>query len=113
MAIREFQLERYFARWEFTAPHLLSASDCETMSVGELLAMADMPLSTLADLRLGYTESQGDPALRTTIADFYSHITPDDVLYQCARGGDLSNYGGPASPRRPGRGANPLLPIAL
>jgi aspartate/methionine/tyrosine aminotransferase len=80
MAIREFQLERYFARWEFTAPYLLSASDCETMSVGELLDMAGVPLSALADLRLGYTESQGDPALRATIARFHSRITANDVV---------------------------------
>ncbi len=80
MAMREFQLERYFARWEFTAPYLLSASDCETMSVGELLSLADVPLSALTDLRLGYTQSQGDPGLRSTIAGFYSHVTPDDVV---------------------------------
>jgi aspartate/methionine/tyrosine aminotransferase len=80
MTIREFQLERYFARWEFTAPYLLSASDCETVSVGELLNMAHVPLSELANLRLGYTESQGDPGLRTAIAGFYSRATPDDVL---------------------------------
>jgi aspartate/methionine/tyrosine aminotransferase len=80
MAIREFQLERYFARWEFTAPYLLSASDCETMSVGELLDVAGVSLSALADLRLGYTESQGDPALRAAIAHFHSRITADDVV---------------------------------
>jgi hypothetical protein len=27
MPIREFKRERYFARWEFSAPYLLSASD--------------------------------------------------------------------------------------
>jgi hypothetical protein len=64
VTIREFQLERYFARWEFTAPYLLSASDCETVSVGELLNLANVPLSELGDLRLGYTESQGDPPMR-------------------------------------------------
>lgn len=80
MSIREFQLERYFARWEFTAPYLLSASDCETVSVGELLDMANVSLTDLADLRLGYTESQGDPELRTTIAGLYSRVTPDDVV---------------------------------
>jgi aspartate/methionine/tyrosine aminotransferase len=80
VTIREFQLERYFARWEFTARYLLSASDCETVSVSELLNLADVPLSGLGDLRLGYTESQGDPGLRTTIADFYSRVTPDDVV---------------------------------
>jgi aspartate/methionine/tyrosine aminotransferase len=80
MTVREFQLERYFARWEFNAPYLLSASDCETLSVGELLELAGVPLSKLADLRLGYTESQGDPSLRATIAGFYSHITPEGVV---------------------------------
>jgi aspartate/methionine/tyrosine aminotransferase len=80
LTIREFQLERYFARWEFTAPYLLSASDCETLSAGELLNLANVPLTELADLRLGYTESQGDPELRTTIAGFYSRVTPNDVV---------------------------------
>jgi aspartate/methionine/tyrosine aminotransferase len=78
--IREFQLERYFARWEFTAPYLLSASDCETMSIGQLLDLADEPLSALSALRLGYTESQGDPALRAVIADFYANIGAENVV---------------------------------
>ena len=80
MTIRAFQLERYFARWEFAAPYLLSASDCETMSVGELLDLAGVPLSALAELRLGYTESQGDPVLRATIARFHTRITADDIV---------------------------------
>jgi aspartate/methionine/tyrosine aminotransferase len=80
MTIREFKLERYFARWEFSAPYLLSASDCETMTIGELLELADMPLSALAELRLGYTESQGDPALRAAIARFYPTLAADHIL---------------------------------
>ncbi len=80
MSIREFQLERYFAQWEFEVPYLLSASDCETMSIGELLAMAGVRLETLAELRLGYTESQGDPALRERIANFYPGLTADQVI---------------------------------
>ncbi len=80
MTIREFKLERYFARWEFNAPYLLSASDCETMSIGELLDLAGMSWSTLANVRLGYTESQGDPTLRATIAQFYSTLTAENIL---------------------------------
>jgi aspartate/methionine/tyrosine aminotransferase len=78
--IREFQLERYFARWEFEAPYLLSASDCETMSIGELLELAGEGPASLATLRLGYTESQGDPALRETIASRHTVVTADDIL---------------------------------
>ncbi len=48
--------------------------------MGELLNLANVPLTELADLRLVYTESQGDPELRTTIAGFYSRVTPDDVV---------------------------------
>jgi aspartate/methionine/tyrosine aminotransferase len=80
MPIREFQLERYFARWEFNAPYLLSASDCETLAIGELLELAGRPMSDLAALRLGYTESQGDPALRAAIAGFYPGLTSDHIL---------------------------------
>jgi aspartate/methionine/tyrosine aminotransferase len=80
MSIREFQLERYFAEWEFEAPYLLSASDCETMSIGELLDLVEIPLAELAALRLGYTESQGDPALREVVARFHSDISGDNVV---------------------------------
>lgn len=80
MPIREFQLERYFARWEFNAPYLLSASDCETMAIGELLELAGRSVSDLAALRLGYTESQGDPALREAITRFYPGLSPDHIL---------------------------------
>ncbi len=80
MTIREFQLERYFARWEFKAPYLLSASDCETMSIGELLELAGEGTTSLAALRLGYTESQGDPMLRETIAAFHTEVSSEDIL---------------------------------
>jgi aspartate/methionine/tyrosine aminotransferase len=80
MTIGEFRLERWFAAWEFSARHLLSASDCETMTVGELFELAGVSLSELTDLRLGYTHSQGDPALRAVIARFYSNLGADDIL---------------------------------
>ena len=80
MSIRPFQLERFFAEWEFKAPYLLSASDCETMSIGELLALTGTPASAVTDLRLNYTESQGDPVLRETIARFYPGLTADNIL---------------------------------
>ena len=53
MEIADFELERYFARWEFAAAHLLCASDPEPVPMGELLAMADPQTERLwADLRL-------------------------------------------------------------
>ena len=69
MRIAPFETEEFFARWEFRAPYLLSASDCETLSVGELLSLAGRDFSELGEVRLGYTESQGDPELRAAIAE--------------------------------------------
>ena len=79
--IAEFALERYFARWEFTAEHLLCASDVEGYPMTEVLALADPEMRSLWDgLRLGYTESTGHPLLRAEIAALYDSVEPDDVL---------------------------------
>jgi aspartate/methionine/tyrosine aminotransferase len=81
MAIAPFKLERYFASYEFSAPYLLSCSDCEALSLSELLALGDeSSLNLWHNLKLGYTESQGHPVLREEIARLYSNIQPADVL---------------------------------
>jgi len=78
--LRDFALERFFARWEFTAPHMLSASDCEPLTIRELLDVAGQPADALLDLGLGYTEAPGSLYLRERIATFYPGLGPDDVL---------------------------------
>jgi aspartate/methionine/tyrosine aminotransferase len=81
MRIEPFQLERFFARHEFTARYLLSPSDCETLSLRELLALASREsLALWNELRFGYTESQGHPLLRAEIAQLYESITPAEVM---------------------------------
>jgi aspartate/methionine/tyrosine aminotransferase len=81
MRIPDFELERFFARHEFSAPHLLCASDVEGMPMTELLALADDETRALWDgLHLGYTESTGHPLLRAEIAALYGTIAPDEVL---------------------------------
>ncbi|HEX7597147.1 MAG TPA: aminotransferase class I/II-fold pyridoxal phosphate-dependent enzyme, partial [Polyangia bacterium] len=79
--MQPFKLERYFAEHEFSAPFLLSASDCESLSLQELLALADPEARRLWDgLSLGYTESPGHTRLRQAIAGLYTSAGPDDVL---------------------------------
>lgn len=81
MRIPDFQLERYFAQWEFTAPHLLCASDIEGYPLSDLLALADPECQYLWEtLTLGYTESAGLPLLRQAIAATYQNIEPDHIL---------------------------------
>lgn len=79
--ISSFKLERYFALYEFKAPYLLSASDCETLSLSELLALANPTSRGLwENLTLGYTESSGHPLLRKAIAGLYPGMSPEDIL---------------------------------
>lgn len=80
MEIAGFATERYFALYEFNTPHLLCASDCETVTTGELLRLAGLEPDFLLEQRLGYTESQGDPELRTAIAALYARVDPAEVV---------------------------------
>ncbi len=76
-----FALERYFARYEFSAPYLLSSSDCDGLPMREVLAMADDECRALwGDLALGYTESMGLPQLRAEIAGMYEGVSAADVI---------------------------------
>lgn len=77
----DFKLETYFSKWEFTARYHMCASDMESLSVKELLAMAgDEDRRLWDDLRLGYTETFGMPALRQAIANTYDKIDESELL---------------------------------
>ncbi len=80
MALAPFKLERYFARYEFKAAYLLCASDCESLSVAELLSFEPEASRQLQELWLGYTESQGSPELKAAIAELYERIDPQQIL---------------------------------
>ena len=79
--IADFELERFFARWEFAVRHVLCASDVEAWPMADVLALADDETATLwRNLRLGYTESTGHPLLRREIAALYESADADDIL---------------------------------
>jgi aspartate/methionine/tyrosine aminotransferase len=81
MKITPFAIERYFAKYEFTAQYLLSSSDCESFSLSEVLEMADSETKQLWNqLELGYTETLGHPILRQTIAEIYNGIHMEDII---------------------------------
>ena len=77
----DFRLEAHFARWEFKARHHLTASDAESISLRDLLDMAEPEDREAFDgLWLGYTETYGAPDLRSTIAATYATRTAEDIL---------------------------------
>jgi hypothetical protein len=58
----DFALEVYLGAREFSVRHHLTASDAQTMTVGELLALAGGDdRQGLADLDLGYRTTWGGP----------------------------------------------------
>lgn len=77
----DFRLETHFSRWEFKARHHMTASDAESISMRELLAMASPEEREAFDcLWLGYTETFGAHDLREAIAGTYLRQSPSDIL---------------------------------
>lgn len=80
MKIYPFQTEHFFAKYEFNTPYQLCNSDCETITVGELLQIAEVSMDEFQAVSLGYTESQGQPELRQQIANCYQNVHADEVI---------------------------------
>ena len=80
MNLSPFKLERFFAKYEFNTEYLLCSSDCEAMSVAELLVLEEEASQKFQEVWLGYTESQGSPSLRAEICKLYETIQPEDIL---------------------------------
>jgi len=81
MKINDFKLERYFAKHEFTAKYLLSSSDCDGYEMKYLLENASKDEMDLWEgIKLGYTESEGNPLLREAILQYYKIKTIENVV---------------------------------
>jgi len=77
----DFLLETHFSRWEFEARHHMTASDAETMTMSDLLALAGPEDREAWDrVSLGYTQTWGAPSLRETIASTYDTLSGADIL---------------------------------
>ena len=92
MKISPFKLERFFAQYEFNVPYLLCCSDCESLTVQELLELEPGAEEQLKHLWLGYAESTGHPELRREIAQLYEHISPEQVLVHAGAEEAIFNF---------------------
>ncbi len=80
MTIPPFKLERYYSLHEFTADYSICNSDCEAMTIKDLLALEQGASDKFQELWLGYTETQGQLSLRQDISSIYNNIKPEDML---------------------------------
>lgn len=81
MKIKDFAVERYFARYEFNAKYLLSSSDCDGYAMDYVLNLADEEEKLRwENLKLGYTETRGSLELRTAIKQHFQTIELDEII---------------------------------
>jgi len=81
MKINDFKLERYFDKHEFAAKYLLSSSDCDGYELKYLLANASkQELDLWEGIKLGYTESAGNPIFREAILQYYTLKSIENVI---------------------------------
>jgi aspartate/methionine/tyrosine aminotransferase len=81
MSLPDFRLETFFSRWEFKARWHMCASDVETMSLSDLLALAnDDDRAAFENLRLCYSETSGMPRLRHVIGETYDNMSAANVM---------------------------------
>lgn len=92
MNLPVFKLEEYLTRYEFNSPYLLCCSDAESLTMSEVLALANSAELALWDnLSLKYTEPHGAPILRATIATAqYQHMQAENIL--CFAGAEEGIY---------------------
>ena len=90
-ALPDFRLESHFSKWEFAARFNLTASDAETLSLAELLALASSEdRAGFEEMSLGYTQTFGAPDLRAAIASTYERRAAEDIL--CFAGAEEGLY---------------------
>ena len=84
MRIEDFAVEIWMNRWETRCRYNLAETCVDSITVGELLAMAGRTPADLAaelePMRLGYGAIEGSERLRRAIAALYDTVTPDRVL---------------------------------
>lgn len=90
MKLEQFSLERMQSTWENLVDVNLSESGVRPLTPRELLADDPAALDALLDQRLVYSQSNGTPELRATIAALYPGASIDHV--QVTNGGSEANF---------------------
>jgi aspartate/methionine/tyrosine aminotransferase len=84
MRIAEFGVEVWMNRWETRCRYNLAETCVDSVTIGELLALAGQDAaafaSEVAPIRMTYGAIEGSDRLRAAIAALYATVTPERVL---------------------------------
>jgi len=79
--MKDFALEVYFAKYEFSVKYNIGGSDTQTVTISDLIKLCnDSERNRWEKLSLGYTETLGASALREEIAKTYDNMKADNIL---------------------------------
>lgn len=78
--MRLFETEDYFSQYEFTKPYQLASSDCESITISELISLGGGATDEFLHMNLSYPEMPGSQKLRSEISRLYSSVSADQVL---------------------------------
>jgi aspartate/methionine/tyrosine aminotransferase len=79
MKLIPFEMERWQSTWEHSVEFNLSESGVEPLPLRELLR-DEASIDRFLDHSLAYSQGNGTPELRSSIAGLYREATPDQVL---------------------------------
>ena len=89
--VRDLELATFLSGWHHATAHHLSPSECETMALADLLALADAAdRERWASLDLGYTDPGGAPWLREAAANGYDTLGAEHLV--CFAGAQEALY---------------------
>ncbi len=89
--VRDLEVATHLSRWHAETAHHLSASECETVALADLLALADAhDAARWAGVTLGYAHPLGAPWLRAAVAAGYERVAEHDLV--CFAGAQESLY---------------------
>ena len=84
---RNFELEIFFSKYEFTVKYNVGGSDLQSVTISDLTDLcSDEEKEEWNNFYLGYTETYGAPKLRTAIAKTYDNLAPENIL--CCAGAE-------------------------
>lgn len=92
MKLNDFKLEVFFGKYEFTAPYLLTQSDCESMTINDLLELEPGAKEEFLDGWLGYTEVSGSPKLRKQISNLYKNMDESNIIVHTGAQEPIFNF---------------------